>query len=281
MTLSLPATGNLHKMRTADDGDVVNYELVLGDDTIALNPYIGGQISIEYTGAIHCVECGRKTKKSFSQGHCFPCMKRLASCDSCIIKPELCHYHEGTCREPQWGETHCMRPHIVYLANSSGLKVGITRKTQVPTRWMDQGATQALPMFEVNSRKLAGLVEVAIARHVADKTDWRKMLRGAAEPVAMADAATALLETAAADIDAVALTDGDEITPLAGQADEWSVTFPVEVAPEKVKGVTLDKVPHVQGQLQGIKGQYLILDTGVFNVRRHGGYEVTVTATAP
>jgi hypothetical protein len=72
------------------------------------------------------------------------------------MKPETCHYHLGTCREPDWAQNHCFRPHIVYLANSSGVKVGITRKTQIPTRWLDQGASQALPIFEVQQPFVIG-----------------------------------------------------------------------------------------------------------------------------
>ena len=110
-------------------------------------------------------------------------MQKLAQCDICIVRPEKCHYHEGTCREPDWADDHCMQPHIVYLANSSGVKVGITRHTQIPTRWIDQGASQALQIFRVPHRYLSGLVEVALKEHVSDRTDWRRMLKGSPKPV--------------------------------------------------------------------------------------------------
>ena len=171
-------TGNLRKMpvEPGEDGQAAQYSLLIGDKKIPLNPLLGTHISLEYTGIINCVNCGRKTKKSFNQGHCFPCMKKLASCDSCIVKPELCHYHEGTCREPEWGERFCFQPHVVYLSNASGLKVGITRNTQMPTRWLDQGAIQALPILEVDSRQQSGFVEVLFKNEVSDRTNWRAML---------------------------------------------------------------------------------------------------------
>ena len=270
-------TGNLRKMpvEPGEDGQAARYSLLIGDKKIPLNPLLGTHISLEYTGIINCVNCGRKTKKSFNQGHCFPCMKKLASCDSCIVKPELCHYHEGTCREPEWGKANCMSPHIVYLANSSGLKVGITRKNQVPTRWLDQGATQALPIFEVPTRRLAGLVEVGLAKHVADKTDWRKMLKGTADKLDLAVKAEELLGAAPEALEDLPLEDGQAIQRLEATDADWDFEFPVEQHPDKVKSMTFDKLDKVEGILQGIKGQYLILDTGVINIRRHGGYEVT------
>ena len=270
-------TGNLRKMpvEPGEDGQAAQYFLLIGDKKIPLNPLLGTHISLEYTGIINCVNCGRKTKKSFNQGHCFPCMKKLASCDSCIVKPELCHYHEGTCREPEWGKANCMSPHIVYLANSSGLKVGITRKNQVPTRWLDQGATQALPIFEVPTRRLAGLVEVGLAKHVADKTDWRKMLKGTADKLDLAVKAEELLGAAPEALEDLPLEAGQAIQRLEATDADWDFEFPVEQHPDKVKSMTFDKLDKVEGILQGIKGQYLILDTGVINIRRHGGYEVT------
>ena len=270
-------TGNLRKMpvEPGEDGQAAQYSLLIGDKKIPLNPLLGTHISLEYTGIINCVNCGRKTKKSFNQGHCFPCMKKLASCDSCIVKPELCHYHEGTCREPEWGKANCMSPHIVYLANSSGLKVGITRKNQVPTRWLDQGATQALPIFEVPTRRLAGLVEVGLAKHVADKTDWRKMLKGTADKLDLAVKAEELLGAAPEALEDLPLEAGQAIQRLDATDADWDFEFPVEQHPDKVKSMTFDKLGKVEGILQGIKGQYLILDTGVINIRRHGGYEVT------
>ena len=259
-----------------EPGQPARYWLALSEQRVALNPLLGQRITLEYRGNIHCVACGRRTNRSYSQGHCYPCMRQLASCDLCIIKPELCHFHKGTCRDPAWGEANCMRPHIVYLANSSGLKVGITGKTQAPTRWLDQGATQALPIFEVPTRRMAGLLEVQLAQHVADKTNWRKMLGGAAAPLVMDQEAKALLAQAGDLGHDLEPRQAEQIKRLSGDGNR-SFEFPVDTYPEKVKSMTFDKTPSVEGILEGIKGQYLILDSGVINIRRHSGYQVTLT----
>ena len=267
--------GTLRKMTTRLD-DVVQYDLPVGDTALPLNPLIGQPLSLHFLGQIFCQACGRKTKKSFSQGYCYPCMNKLAACDMCILKPEKCHYEQGTCREPEWADNHCMVNHIVYLANTSGLKVGITRETQVPTRWMDQGATQALPIFRVSSRLDSGLVEVSFTDFVADKTAWQAMLKGANEDLDMAAERDRLVALAEEQVEALLEDRGlDPISALSG-ADVVSIDYPVLEYPVKVKSLTFDKQPSVSGTLMGIKGQYLILDTGVLNIRKFSGYKVQV-----
>jgi len=185
-------TGHLRKMHThyEDSSKAVEYSLNLTDadglvseanKDLSINALIGKSLSIHYKQEIHCVACGRKSNKSFNQGHCYPCLIRLASCDKCIMSPEKCHYEQGTCREPQWGLDNCMSTHYVYLANSSGLKVGITRENQLPTRWIDQGAIQALPIYKVSQRYFSGLVEVLYKTQVSDRTQWQRMLKGQVE----------------------------------------------------------------------------------------------------
>lgn len=268
-------TGNLRKMRT-ELAQPVNYSLRLNDAAIPLNLVIGHQLTLTYTGTINCVHCDRKIKKSFNQGYCYPCFTRLAQCDTCIMKPELCHYDQGTCREPEWGEANCFQPHYVYLANSSGLKVGITRHNQIPTRWIDQGAVSAVPVMKVKSRQISGLMEVAFKDHVADKTSWQKMLKGVIEPVDMLVRRDELLEEVAASITVLRERFGDDAIELLPEAEVVEIEYPVETYPTKVKSFNFDKDPVVQGTLQGIKGQYLIFDNGVINIRKFGGYEVTV-----
>lgn len=269
--------GKLRKMRV-EEGDPIQYTLPLGDESVAVNPLLGNTIVVRHTGDIHCVACGRKTAKSFNQGHCFPCFRRLASCDACIVRPERCHYHLGTCREPEWGQAHCLRPHVVYLANSSGVKVGITRATQVPTRWIDQGAVQALPIARVASRRLSGLMEVAFKEHVSDRTDWRRMLKGEPEAVDLKASRDALF--AQCDETLSGLTDEyDQVDPeMIADAECRDFRYPVLEYPAKVTAINLDKNPRAEGTLLGIKGQYLILDTGVLNVRKYGGYEIALSA---
>ena len=268
--------GDLRKMRVAQ-GDPVSYTLPVGGESVALNPLLGNRIGIRFTGNIHCVACGRATAKSFNQGHCYACFRRLASCDGCIMSPQRCHYHLGTCREPGWGEANCMRPHVVYLANSSGVKVGITRESQVPTRWIDQGAVQALPIARVASRRMSGLVEVTIKEHVSDRTDWRRMLKGEPEAADLNASRAALFAICDAKLKHLA-DEHDRVEPeLIADAKTSSFCYPVIEYPAKITAINLEKTPQAEGSLLGIKGQYLILDTGVLNIRKYGGYEVALT----
>ncbi|MCJ8272411.1 MAG: DUF2797 domain-containing protein, partial [Psychrosphaera sp.] len=165
----------LHSQLKTIDGqpNTVDYSLPIGDELVPLNSLLETQVKLVHSARILCSNCGKKTKKSYSQGHCYVCMTKLASCDMCILKPETCHFAQGTCREPQWGEKNCFIKHYVYLSNTSALKVGITRHTQTPTRWIDQGATQAMPIFAVSTRLQSGLVETALAQFIGDKTNWR------------------------------------------------------------------------------------------------------------
>lgn len=269
--------GNLRKMVTRLESPV-KYQLLLcneeGDQHINMNAYIGQSIRLSYCGEINCVHCGRKTKKSFGQGYCYPCFRDLPQCDGCIVKPETCHFEAGTCRDAEWGKANCFQDHYVYLANSSGVKVGITRGSQIPTRWMDQGATQALPIFRVSNRLQSGLVEVALKKHVADKTDWRKMLKGIANPVVLPEVRDSLVAECQSELDELRAKFGEEAINFLQDESLVDIDFPVEEYPEKVKSFNFDKTPVVDGKLNGIKGQYLIFDTGVINIRKFGGYKV-------
>ncbi|MBZ2167534.1 MULTISPECIES: DUF2797 domain-containing protein [Marinobacter] len=272
MSNSIDLTGRLRKM-PVEAAEPVAYQLAIGDDRVPLNELVGKRIRFDFEGVIRCIHCDRTTKKSFNQGYCYPCFRKLAACDSCIMSPEKCHFHLGTCREPEWGETHCMVEHVVYLANSSGLKVGITRGSQVPTRWIDQGAVDAIPMLRVSSRYLAGLAEVACKSHVADRTNWRAMLKGDVPELDLHAERSRMLSLIAGDLESLRATHGEDSIR---EVDEQGLglSYPVEVWPSKVKTHNLDKNPEVEGVLEGVKGQYLILDTGVINIRKFTGYEV-------
>lgn len=254
----------------------VAYELLVDETAEALNPYLGKTLRMEYSGDIHCTACGRKTNKSYSQGHCYPCSQSLASCDLCIMKPETCHYDAGTCREPAWGEQHCMQSHYVYLANSSGLKVGITRAPQIPTRWIDQGASQALPIFRVAHRYLSGLVEVAMKEHVSDRTDWRRMLKGTPEPIALEQRRDELFGAVRDAVNELSQRFGDDTIEFLEHGEVVNIDYPVNEYPDKVRSLNFDKTPLIEGTLLGIKGQYLILDSGVLNIRKFAGYNVQI-----
>lgn len=268
--------GCLHKMNT-ELAEVVQYSLNLDGTPLALNDCLGKSVTLSFSGVIHCVHCDRVTKKSFNQGYCYPCFQKLAQCDSCIMSPEKCHLAEGTCREPDWALTHCQVPHIVYLANTSSIKVGITRATQVPTRWMDQGATQAQPIARVQTRYQSGLLEVLCAREVGDRTAWQTMLKGNGEDQDLEQIRSDLMDRCSADIARLQSEQGEEAIELLSGAPEVRIDYPVLSWPEKVKAHNFDKQPLVEGTLMGIKGQYWMLDTGVLNIRKFGGYQIELT----
>lgn len=244
----------------------IEYSLPIGSESWPLRDRIGQSIALEWLREIRCIHCDRPTRKSFNQGYCYPCFRSLARCDRCVTQPELCHYARGTCREPAWGEQHCLIPHTVYLANASSLKVGVTRGLDPTARWIDQGASQGLAIRIVPTRLDAGRVEVAFKRYVGDRTDWRRMLRGDPEPLDLARERDRLLEALA----------GEE-TPVewpgrAAATAAQSLEYPVLAHPEKPVSIDLERTGRVAGTLMGIKGQYLMLDTGVINVRKYAGY---------
>ncbi len=257
-------------MKTRLDGELAIYQLPLGDNLIDMNELVGKKISMKYNGVINCIATGDKITKSYGQGYSYKAFITLPECDTCIIKPELCHYAKGTCRDPKWGEEHCFIPHYIYLAVSSDLKVGITRHTQVPTRWIDQGATYALPILKVQDRKTSGEIEIEIARFYKDKTNWRKMLQGTVPEIDLIEKREEVFETLADVLDSFDVEDLDE--------EITTIKYPVLEYPTKVTSLGFDKKPIVEGTLLGIKGQYLILDTGVINMRKHQGYEIEFTA---
>ena len=267
------AQGTLRKMLSRLENPV-HYSVRLGDSVIPVNPLLGQKLVMRFNGQINCVHCGRNTKSSFNQGYCYPCFQRLAQCDSCIIHPEKCHFDQGTCREPEWGEEFCMQDHIVYLANSSGIKVGITRATQIPTRWIDQGAIQALAIMRVRTRLQSGTMEVLFKQHVADKTNWRVMLKSTSEQIDLLAEKDKLLNACKSEIEEMTEKFGFSAISILTGIEAVNITYPVVTVPEKVTSLNFDKQAEIEGVLQGIKGQYLLFDTGVINLRRFSGYNI-------
>jgi len=275
MQVSLPVL-NPSQPVPADTSKPVQYQIPLDDQLVPLNDHLGQPIRIQYTGTIHCVHCGRRSNKSFNQGYCYPCFTKLAQCDICFVSPEKCHYDQGTCREPEWGEQHCMVDHIVYLANSSGIKVGITRESQLPTRWIDQGAVQALPIFRVKTRQQSGMVEDMFRQYVADKTNWRIMLKGNIIPVDLPTMRDALFEQCDQELQQLEERYGIQALQRIDDVVPTDIEYPILEHPTKVTSHNMDKNPLVEGTLLGIKGQYLILDTGVINIRKYTAYHVEI-----
>ena len=256
-------------MQTSLSGSLAQYRLLFDDKQVDMNSLVGVPIELSFNKIIQCANCRRITPKSYSQGYCFPCARSLARCDLCIMRPETCHYHLGTCREPDWGLSNCFAPHIVYLANSSGIKVGITRKTNTPSRWIDQGAISALPILEVKTRLESGLIEKALKSFITDKTNWRVMLKnetGLADLVATKASLLGKVSSLIDDLDAKTLPD-----------DVVNIDYPVLKYPTKVVSLSFDKTPVISGVLNGIKGQYLLLETGVLNIRKFSSYNLTIS----
>lgn len=259
--------GILLKMQT-ELRDEVNYILSLGTDSIEMNELIGKSISLKFMDAIHCIRCGRITRKSFAQGYCYPCFTTAPETSECVLRPELCLAHEGISRDMQWSEQHCLQDHFVYLALSSGLKVGVTRSSQIPTRWIDQGAWKAIRLARTPNRHLAGRIEVALKAHMSDKTNWRHMLTNKlAEDIDLVKEKEKAASYLDSELSQYVIPD-NQVT---------EINYPVQQYPEKVKSIGFDRTKFIESVLSGIKGQYLLFKDGaVLNIRKHSGYLVAM-----
>jgi hypothetical protein len=258
--------GVLTKMQT-EFGNPIQYYLVFEDNFLNVNQLLGKPMEINFVG-FQCLNCGKK-KKIFRQGFCYDCFYSSPAVGDWIMKPELSTAHLGIQdRDLAYEEKVQLQPHIVYLALSSEVKVGVTRKTQIPTRWIDQGASQAIAIVEVPNRYLAGITEVALKNHYADKTNWRKMLTNSFETI---DLVAERLK-----VEHLIPTEVQEY--FYNQIIElYEMKYPVLEYPTKVTSLSLDKTPNFQGKLMGIKGQYLLFESGiVFNIRSSEGYIVKI-----
>jgi len=258
----MEATGTLVKMKS-EIGSPIQYWLPLGDLEVNMNELIGERVKLEFLNEIYCTCCGKKTPKSFAQGFCYPCMMNAPEASECILRPELCQAHLGIARDMAWAEDHCLQDHYVYLALSSDVKVGITRGTQVPTRWIDQGASAAIKLAKVPNRYTAGALEVELKEFFTDKTSWQAMLKNTI-----------------ADLDLVEEKKKAKNSVSAGMlqyfVDDNTITYleyPALDFPKKITSLSFDKATKVDGYLTAIKGQYLIFDhQRVLNIRKHTGY---------
>jgi len=255
--------GVLRKMKT-EIGNPIQYFLVFENDFINMNQALDKEVQIDFI-KFQCLNCGRDLP-IFRQGFCKTCFFETPLAGDWIMKPELSTAHlDKADRDLEFEKKMQLQPHIVYLANSSNVKVGVTRKSQVPTRWIDQGAHEAIEIMEVPNRYLAGITEVALKAHVSDKTSWQKMLKNDIEDVDLVEWREKLKSSIPEETIAYFINDKQETL----------LEFPVLQYPEKVKSLNLDKTPSYKGTLKGIKGQYLIFDDNtVFNVRSSEGYFV-------
>ena len=241
----------------------INYQLPIGNHVIYLNKYLGNNITLTFDGKITCIKCKKNIKKTFMQGYCYPCFISSPQTSDCILKPELCQAHEGKSRDMEWSKKNCLIDQYVYLSLTSHLKVGVTKHTQIPTRWIDQGAHQALIFAKVPNRYLAGVMEKEINQYISDKTYWRKMLLGEYPDLNLKD-------------------EKEKLIPLINQKYHQYITnnqeitifdYPILQKLKKIKSLNFDKNPIINGKLLGIKGQYLFFENDfVLNIRKFTGY---------
>ncbi len=259
--------GNIFKMKSKQVSPV-NYYLPIGSNEIELNQIIGKKINMQFNGQINCISCGKKTKRSFSQGYCYKCLQTAPEAAESVIRPELSRSHFGVARDMQWAEIHDLTDHYVYLAVACELKVGVTRYHQIPERWIDQGASYAIKLALTPNRHIAGVIETFLKRYITDRTNWQAMLRSCGnEGIDLPEEKKRALNLLPAELKKYSCSE-DTVT---------TIDYPVITYPAAVKSLTFDKTALIQGVLHGIKGQYLIFENEtVLNVRKHSGYYLQV-----
>lgn len=256
---------NISKMGSELNNGVVDYFMMVDNDRIKMNDLLGSKVKITFTGEINCQSCGALTRKSFMQGYCYNCYLTAPETEECVLNPEKCKAHLGVARDIEYSKTHCLIPHYVYLSLTSDVKVGVTRNTQIPTRWIDQGAAKALIVAQTPNRYIAGLVEVFLKAHYNDKTNWKKML------LSDVDSSADLLSEKHKMAGLLPPVMKSLITE---HCETVELSYPAISIPDNVQSVDLMRDTSFEGPLTAIKGQYLIVGHNAFNVRRHTGYKI-------
>jgi hypothetical protein len=258
-------SGNLGKM-WVDHTSPVTYDLMFGEEKVRVNELLGRRIRLNFDGLIHCVCCGKVTKKSFGEGFCYPCFISSPDNAECIIRPELCEGHLGKGRDPEWEKAKHVQPHVVYLALTSGVKVGVARVENTPSRWIDQGAWKVIRLAETPYRRIAGEIEVFLKDYVSDKTNWQRMLKDERDGgVDLVVEKETLLNELPEEL-------GQYYSP---NDDVLEFVYPVRQYPIKVNSLNFDKTPMIEGEVDGLRGQYLLLAGGqALNIRKFSGYWV-------
>lgn len=259
-------TGNIRKMQTEFDNPV-RYFLPVGDDDVSMNPLIGKKIRIKYHEQINCISCGEETEKSFHQGYCYSCFISVPQTDEGVLNPERDKSHLGISRDMQWAKENALIDHIVYISLTSDIKVGVTRHTQIPERWIDQGAIKAVRLAKTPYRQLAGLIEVELKKHLSDKTNWSKMLKAKHSSINLVEEKKKYKEYIPEDYKKYISLDNRVV----------SIHYPFNTEISNFNSVLLEKQLEVTGTLAGIKGQYIIFNSGqTINLRRHNGYLISL-----
>ena len=263
----MPNEGNILKMRT-EFASPVKYFLPLGNDEVFMNELLGKEVKFYFTGQINCISCGKMTKTSFGQGFCYNCLQTAPEASESVMRPELSKAHFGIARDIEWAKEHDLIDHFVYLAASSDLKVGVTRHHQMPTRWIDQGASSAVVLARTPNRHIAGVMEVWLKQFYTDKTNWREMLQNKMIHYNLQEEKVKAMELLTKELQKYYQEESEIIT----------INYPVMNYPVKITSLSFDKTPEISGRLTGIKGQYLIFDDGsVLNIRKHNGYYIRIS----
>ena len=254
----------IDKMKVVNSSPV-EYYFYFDESWKSVNELIGKKLSFIWSGNVFCF-CGKKTKKFYRQNFCYDCFWSLPQASPSIFKPELCQAHLGIEeRDLAWEKKFQLQTHVVYISISSGVKVGVTRKNSVESRWIDQGAIEGIVIAETPNRYLAGKMEVFLKQFLADKTSWIKMLKGEIKSVDLIQKKQEIFS----------LVDNEFKPYLIEKNDLKKINYPLINHPKKIKSISLEKQNVIEEKLVGIKGQYLIFESDyVFNVRKHAGFEV-------
>lgn len=255
----------------SQSGGEASYGLSIGAQQVHLNPLLGQGLRLTLRPQTLCGQCNEAVDELMRGGYCRTCFFALARCDSCFVSPSRCHHALGTCREPKWGGQVCLQPHLVYLANSSGIKVGLTQLGRQQQRWLAQGATQGLVIAQTNTRRDAGILEAMIAQTISDRTPWRKLV--SVPPVTLK--LRSLFEQLQRQL---VLPEDCQWTV---DEAEHQLNYPVLAYSPSVQHLVNEKTPTLADNLCGIKGQYLLMQTGAFNVARHVGLTLNVEVSPP
>ena len=263
--MEFASSGIIKKLKSTLQ-DEVQYSLPMGDRCIDLNPLINKRIKMSFSGDIYCIKCNNKIKKTFAQGYCFPCFRDAPETSECILRPELCRAHEGESRDMEWSKKYCLTDQHIYMSFTGNLKIGVTRNTQIPTRWIDQGATKAIILCTTPNRYLAGIIEVYLKQFYSDRTHWIKMLSGKFEEPDFKQCYLDAKKYLA-----------DKFSDYIIDSKWVDINYPIQSIPEKIKSFSFDKKPFYEDVLTGIKGQYLLFKNNkVINIRKHTGYFISI-----
>ena len=249
------------------DGKVLYWIDDMDGNKIVFNDFVGKHITVRDTGKRLCRVCGKETESIYDKGSCLTCFKTSPRCDICMVKPELCHFSKGTCRDEVFAKNRCFNDQYVYFSITNDLKVGYMSKGNKPQRWVDQGATKAIIFANLPDRKMAGDLECRISEFEKDKTNWSRMLKGESVEIDLK-----LVKRKWSEI----LKDEKWSKFITNDLQEMRLEFPVMRYPEKLSRIRLDKTPTFDGVLLGIRGQYLIFRDRVFGIRSHEGYVINL-----